>query len=44
MLGVLLALSASLMWGFADYLGGLQTRTRQVLAVVAHLAGRRASP
>jgi drug/metabolite transporter (DMT)-like permease len=34
MLGVLLALSASLMWGFADYLGGLQTRTRQVLAVV----------
>jgi drug/metabolite transporter (DMT)-like permease len=34
MLGVLLALSASLMWGFADYVGGLQTRTRQVLAVV----------
>ncbi len=34
MLGVVLALSASLMWGFADYLGGLQTRTRQVLAVV----------
>ncbi len=34
MLGVLLALSASLMWGFADYLGGLQTRTRQVFAVV----------
>lgn len=34
MLGVLLALSASLAWGFADYLGGLQTRTRQVLAVV----------
>jgi drug/metabolite transporter (DMT)-like permease len=34
MLGVLLALSSSLMWGFADYLGGLQTRTRQVLAVV----------
>jgi drug/metabolite transporter (DMT)-like permease len=34
MLGVLLALSASLAWGFADYLGGLQTRTRQVLSVV----------
>src|SRR5215218_3344171 len=34
MLGVLLALSASLMWGLADYLGGLQTRARQVLAVV----------
>ncbi len=34
MLGVLLALSASLMWGFADYLGGLQTRARQVIAVV----------
>jgi drug/metabolite transporter (DMT)-like permease len=34
MLGVLLALSSSLMWGFADYLGGLQTRSRQVLAVV----------
>jgi drug/metabolite transporter (DMT)-like permease len=34
MLGVLLALSASLMWGFADYLGGLQTRTRQVFSVV----------
>jgi drug/metabolite transporter (DMT)-like permease len=34
MLGVLLALSSSLMWGFADYLGGLQTRTRQVFAVV----------
>jgi drug/metabolite transporter (DMT)-like permease len=34
MLGVLLALSASLMWGFADYLGGLQTRSRQVFAVV----------
>jgi drug/metabolite transporter (DMT)-like permease len=33
-LGVLLALSSSLMWGFADYLGGLQTRTRQVFAVV----------
>jgi drug/metabolite transporter (DMT)-like permease len=33
-LGVLLALSASLMWGLADYLGGLQTRTRQVFAVV----------
>jgi drug/metabolite transporter (DMT)-like permease len=35
MLGVLLALSSSLMWGFADYLGGLQTRSRQVLSVVA---------
>ena len=34
MLGVLLALSASLMWGFADYVGGLQTRARQVFAVV----------
>ena len=34
MLAVMLALSASLMWGFADYLGGLQTRARQVLAVV----------
>ena len=34
MLAVVLALSASLMWGFADYLGGLQTRARQVLAVV----------
>jgi drug/metabolite transporter (DMT)-like permease len=34
MLGVLLALSSSLMWGFADYLGGLQTRSRQVLSVV----------
>jgi drug/metabolite transporter (DMT)-like permease len=33
-LGVLLALSASLMWGLADYLGGLQTRARQVFAVV----------
>jgi drug/metabolite transporter (DMT)-like permease len=34
MLGVLLALAASLMWGFADYLGGLKTRSHQVLAVV----------
>jgi len=34
MLGVLLALSSSLMWGFADYVGGLQTRSRQVLSVV----------
>ncbi|MDP9256941.1 MAG: DMT family transporter [Actinomycetota bacterium] len=34
MLGVLLALSSSFMWGFADYLGGLQTRSRQVLSVV----------
>ena len=40
MLGVLLALSASLMWGFADYLGGLQTRSRQVLVGRAGLAGR----
>jgi drug/metabolite transporter (DMT)-like permease len=41
LLGVLLALSSSLMWGVADYLGGLQTRTRQVLAVVviSQLAG-----
>ena len=40
-LGVLLALSASLMWGFADYVGGLQTRSRQVLSVVliSQLAG-----
>jgi drug/metabolite transporter (DMT)-like permease len=34
MLGVLLALSGSLMWGFADYLGGLQTRSHKVLSVV----------
>jgi drug/metabolite transporter (DMT)-like permease len=34
MLGVLLALSSSLMWGLADYVGGLQTRSRQVLSVV----------
>ncbi len=34
MLGVLLALSSSFMWGLADYLGGLQTRSRQVLSVV----------
>jgi drug/metabolite transporter (DMT)-like permease len=41
MLGVLLALSASLMYGLADYLGGLQTRSRQVLSVVlfSQLAG-----
>jgi drug/metabolite transporter (DMT)-like permease len=41
LLGVLLALSSSLMWGVADYLGGLQTRTRQVLVVVviSQLAG-----
>ena len=41
MLGVLLALSSSLMWGLADFLGGLQTRTRQVFAVVliSQLAG-----
>jgi drug/metabolite transporter (DMT)-like permease len=35
MLGVLLALSSSLMWGFADYLGGLQTRAHRVLSVVS---------
>jgi drug/metabolite transporter (DMT)-like permease len=34
MLAVLLSLSASLMWGFADYLGGLKTRAHQVFAVV----------
>ena len=34
MLAVVLALSASLMWGFADYLGGLSTRGHQVLSVV----------
>jgi drug/metabolite transporter (DMT)-like permease len=34
MLGVLLALSSSLMYGLADYLGGLQTRARNVLSVV----------
>jgi drug/metabolite transporter (DMT)-like permease len=41
MLGVLLALSSSLMYGLADYLGGLQTRSRQVLSVVlfSQLAG-----
>ena len=41
MTGVLLALSSSLMWGVADYLGGLQSRKRQVLAVViiSQLAG-----
>jgi drug/metabolite transporter (DMT)-like permease len=41
MLGVLLALSASLMWGFADYFGGLQTRSLPVLSVVlfSQLAG-----
>jgi drug/metabolite transporter (DMT)-like permease len=40
-LGVLLALSSSLMWGVADYLGGLQSRKRQVLVVVliSQLAG-----
>src|SRR6476646_4926802 len=37
MLGVLLALSSSLMWGFADYLGGLQTPSGLVMiaAIVA---------
>ena len=34
MLGVLLALSASLMWGVADYAGGLLTRSREVFSVV----------
>jgi drug/metabolite transporter (DMT)-like permease len=34
MLGIALALSSSLMWGFADYLGALQTRARSVLPVV----------
>jgi drug/metabolite transporter (DMT)-like permease len=41
MLGVLLALSSSLMYGLADYLGGLQARARNVLSVVlfSQLAG-----
>jgi drug/metabolite transporter (DMT)-like permease len=41
MLGVLLALSASLMWGTADYLGGLLTRSREVFSIVlvSQLAG-----
>jgi drug/metabolite transporter (DMT)-like permease len=40
-LGVLLALSASLMWGAADYGGGLLTRSRDVVSVVliSQLAG-----
>jgi len=40
-LGVLLALSASLMWGVADYAGGLLTRSREVFSVVliSQLAG-----
>jgi drug/metabolite transporter (DMT)-like permease len=40
-LGVLLALSASLMWGAADYGGGLLTRSRDVFSVVliSQLAG-----
>jgi drug/metabolite transporter (DMT)-like permease len=40
-LGVLLALSASLMWGAADYGGGLLTRSRDVVCVVlvSQLAG-----
>ena len=41
MLGVLLALSASLMWGLADYAGGLLTRSREVFSIVlvSQLAG-----
>jgi drug/metabolite transporter (DMT)-like permease len=41
MLGVLLALSASLMWGVADYAGGVLTRSREVFSVVlvSQLAG-----
>jgi drug/metabolite transporter (DMT)-like permease len=41
MLGVLLALSASLMWGVADYAGGLLTRSREVFSIVlvSQLAG-----
>ncbi len=41
MLGVLLALSASLMWGAADYGGALLTRSRDVFSVVliSQLAG-----
>ena len=41
MLGVLLALSASLMWGVADYVGGLLTRSREVFSIVlvSQLAG-----
>jgi drug/metabolite transporter (DMT)-like permease len=41
MLGVLLALSASLMWGTADYVGGLLTRSREVMSIVlvSQLAG-----
>jgi drug/metabolite transporter (DMT)-like permease len=40
-LGVLLALSASLMWGVADYAGGLLTRSREVFSIVliSQLAG-----
>ncbi len=40
-LGVLLALSASLMWGVADYVGGLLTRSREVFSIVllSQLAG-----
>jgi drug/metabolite transporter (DMT)-like permease len=40
-LAVLLALSASLMWGVADYAGGLLTRSREVFAIVlvSQLAG-----
>ena len=41
MLAVLLALSASLMWGVADYAGGLLTRSREVFSIVlvSQLAG-----
>lgn len=35
MLGPVLALAASASWGFADYLGGLKSRTIPVLAVMA---------
>jgi drug/metabolite transporter (DMT)-like permease len=40
-LAVLLALSASLMWGVADYAGGLLTRSREVFSIVlvSQLAG-----
>jgi drug/metabolite transporter (DMT)-like permease len=40
-LGVLLALSASLMWGTADYIGGILTRSREVFSIVlvSQLAG-----
>jgi uncharacterized membrane protein len=40
-LGVTLALSASLAWGFADYLGGVKSRVVPLLALIAvsQLAG-----